>query len=200
MPSLLDAFLTFQLGHKALQRIFDLGWRVQDKADLGLPTERLMSHEIKKYIQWSEKDGGYKKLRIIPVLTVVAARPKEPIESISKKITDQMEFLAEKHREQLALTQLKINEVAHVGRYSRQPPLLYGIIIAQTMAIFVTLNSADPQAKLRHVAHVDFKEKGHAVWSGLAVAIVVVAARNYIMSIKGDLEEDDESTTDDPDA
>jgi hypothetical protein len=159
-----------------------------------------MSYEIQKYIKWSEVDGGYKKLCFIPVLTVVAARPREAIDSISKKITDQMEFLAKKHREHLTLSSPRTNEVGEVEIYSRQPPLLYGIIVAQTLAIFVTLDSSDPQAKLRHIAHVDFKEKGHAVWNGLAVALVVVVARNYMMSIKDELDEDDQDSDSDPDA
>lgn len=187
-------------GHKALQRIFELGWRVKDKADLNLPTEKFMAREIKKYIEWSEKDGGYYKLRFIPVLTVVTARPREGIESISKHITDQMDFLAEKHRETLSLPSPQKNDAGEIVLYSRTPPLLYGIIVAQTKAIFVTLDSSDPDAKLRHIAHVDLKEEGHSVWNGLAIAIVAVVARNYMMSIKDDFEEEEEYTSSDPDA
>lgn len=107
-----------------------------------------------------------------------------------------MEFLARKHRELLVLPSPRINECGETELYSKQPPLLYGIIVAQTLAIFVTLDSADPEAKLRHIAHVDLKVHGHAVWNGLAIAIVVVIARNYIMSIKDDLEEDDVESSD----
>jgi hypothetical protein len=173
---------------------------VKDKADLDLPTEKFMAREIRRYIKWSEKDGGYNKRRFIPVLTVVAARPREGIDSISKKITDQMDFLAEKHRETLALAAPRTNEVGEVEEYSRKPPLLYGIIVAQTKVIFVTLDSSDPQAKLRHIAHVDLRDQGHSVWNGLAIAIVAVVARNYLMSIKDELEEEDEDTSSDPDA
>lgn len=177
-----------------------MGLRVKEKADLGLPTEKFIGREIQKYIDWSEKDGGYNKHRFIPVLTIVTARPREAIESISKKITDQMDFLAEKHRANLVLPEQRTNEVGEVEIYSRQPPLLYGIIVAQTKTIFVTLDSSDPHAKLRHIAHVDLREEGHAVWNGLAIAIVAVIARNYMMSIKDELEKDDEDTASDLDA
>lgn len=110
-----------------------------------------------------------------------------------------MDFLAEKHRANLTLPDSRINEAGETEVYIRHPPLLYGIIVAQTKAIFVTLDSSNSNAKLRHIAHVDFKEEGHAVWNGLAVALVAVVARNYMMSIKDELE-DDEEVDDDPDA
>jgi hypothetical protein len=182
-----------------LQRLFNMGLRVESKVGNGATTEHFIAYEIKKYIQWAEKDGGYRKLRFIPILTLVAARPRESIDSISKKITDQMEFLAKKHRELLVLPAPRMNELGEIELYSKQPPLLYGIIVAQTLAIFVTLDPADPQAKLRHVAHVDFKQNGHALWSGLGVAIVVIIARNYIMSIKDEFEKDDAESEVDPD-
>lgn len=184
---------------KALQSLLSLGGRVKDKVEAGRPCERLMAKEIENYIKWSEMDGGFSNLRFIPVLTVVAARQKEAISSISKSITDQMEFLAEKHRENLILDEPQTNELGEVKIYSRKPPLLYGIIVAQTMTIFVTLDSSNPEAKIRHLAHFDFKEKGVDVWNGLAVAIIVIVARNYLMSIKDELEVDDECTSD-PDA
>ena len=191
---------TSYIGYKSLQRIFDMGMRTKEKAWFGIPTEKYMAREIRRYIKWSEKDGGYNKRRFIPVLTVVAARPRESIDSISKKITDQMDFLAERHREFLALPSPRFNEINETEQYLRKPPLLYGIIVAQTKAIFVTFDSSDPQAKLRHIAHVDLKDEGHHVWNGLAIAIVVVAARNYLMSIKDELEEETEDSSTDPDA
>jgi len=50
------------------------------------------------------------------------------------------------------------------------------------------------------VRYVDLKEEGHSVWNGLALAIIVVVARNHIMSIKDELEEEDEDIPSDPDA
>jgi hypothetical protein len=158
-----------------------------------------MAKEVESYIKWSEMDGGYNKMHFIPVLTVVAAAHREAISSISDSITEKMENLAKQHREDLKLDEPGLNEVGEIEIYSRQPPLLYGIIIAQSMAIFVTLDSADPEAKLRHVAHFDFKDKGVNVWNGVAIAIIVIVARNYMMSIKDELEPDDQVSSD-PDA
>jgi hypothetical protein len=108
-----------------------------------------------------------------------------------------MMFLAQKHREHLRiLPEGQLHEIGEVAKYRRQPPLLYGIIIAQSMVIFVTLDSANPEAKVRHLTHFDFKEKDMDVWNGFAIAFMVIAARNYIMSIKDDLEIDDTPDTD----
>lgn len=187
------------IGVKALQSLLSLGDRVTDKIQVSRPTERLMAKEVESYIKWSQMDGGYNKLHFIPVLTVVAAAHREAISSISDSITEKMENLAKQHREDLMLAEPRPNKVGRIELYSRQPPLLYGIIIAQSMAIFVTLDSANPEAKIRHVAHFDFKDKGVNVWNGLAIAIIVIVARNYMMSIKDELEADDQVSSD-PDA
>lgn len=191
--------LTLLLGVKALQSLLSLGDRVSDKIEARRSTEKLMAKEIESYIKWSEMDGGFNKLRFIPVLTVVAAAHREAISSISDSITEKMEDLAKQHREDLSLDEPRTNEIGEMELYSRQPPLLYGIIIAQSMAIFVTLDSANPEGKVRHVAHFDFKEKNVNVWNGVALAIIVIVARNYLMSIKDELEASDQVSSD-PDA
>lgn len=186
-------------GVKALQSLLSLGDRVKDKIEVRRSTERLMAKEIASYVKWSEMDGGFNKLRFIPVLTVVAAAHREVIDSISSSITEKMESLAKKHRDNLMLGEPRTNEVGEAEIYSRQPPLLYGIIVAQSMAIFVTLDSANPEAKIRHLAHFDFKDKDVNVWNGIALAIIIIVARNYLMSIKDELEADDQVSSD-PDA
>ena len=191
--------LTEIIGVKALQSLLSLGDRVNDKIDARRPTERLMAKEIENYIKWSEMDGGFNKLRFIPVLTVVAAAHREAIASISASITAKMETLAKQHRDDLMLDEPRMNEIGEVEIYSRQPPLLYGVIVAQSMAIFVTLDSQNLEGKIRHVAHFDFKDKNVNVWNGVALAIIVIVARNYLMSIKDELESDDQVSSD-PDA
>jgi hypothetical protein len=104
-----------------------------------------------------------------------------------------MMFLAQKHRENLATPSEEQNGAV---TYKRQPPLLYGIIVAQSMAIFVTLDSANPDAKVRHLTHFDFKEKDMVVWNGFAIAFIITMAKDYIISIRDDLEIDDTPDTD----
>jgi hypothetical protein len=172
--------------------------RVKEQSESEKATQYI-AKALKDYIKWSEIDGGYFKKRFIPVLTIITGKPKEPTDRISKAITDQMQFLAKKHRDFLILTEPRTNEIGKVEVYRRQPPLLYGIIVAQTIAIFVTLDSSNPEAKLRHIAHFDFKEPKMDVWNGFALAIICVVARNYMISVKDEFEEDDASSSD-PDA
>lgn len=158
---------------------------------------KLIPKEVQNYIKWSEMDGDFRKMRFIPVLAVVSARRKQTTDSLSTAITNQLMFLAQRHREHLAiLPEGQIDENGQVQKYRRQPPLLYGIIVAQTMAIFVTLDSANPEASVRHMTHFDFKDKNMDVWNGFAVAFIVTMSKNYIMSIKDELEVDDTPDTD----
>jgi hypothetical protein len=106
-----------------------------------------------------------------------------------------MMFLARKHRDNLAVPTGQTG----AGTYRRQPPLLYGIIVAQSIVIFVTLDSANPEAKVRHLTHFDFTDKRMVVWNGFAIAYIITMAKDYIISIRDDLEIDD-TPDEDPDA
>lgn len=106
-----------------------------------------------------------------------------------------MVFLAEKHREHLAnpLT----GEPGEVQTYRRQPPLLYGMILAKTIAILVTLDSANPDSTVKHLTNFDFNEKSQGVWNGFGLAMMIICARNYQLSIRDEFEE--EESEPDPD-
>ncbi len=147
-------------------------------------------------IKWTERDGGYFQKKYLPVLVVITGKPRHSTERISKEITELMQLRAKQHREYLLLSEPRTNELGEVKRYRRPPPLLYGIIVVRTIVIFVTLDSSYPEAKLRHIAHFDFKEPKVNVWNGFAVAIICVLARNYLMTIKDEFEEEIESTSD----
>jgi hypothetical protein len=83
--------------------------------------------------------------------------------------------------------------------FRRTPPVLFGVIITQHIIVFVSLDSANPEAKVRTIAHFDFSNRDMDVWNGFAVAILAVTARNYIMSHIDELEVDDREESD-PDA
>jgi hypothetical protein len=169
-----------------------LGARVREKVDAGRAPEPLVEREIKRYVQYTEKDGGYSRKRFLPVISVVKARPGQEIDSITKAITSEMTFLAEKHRENLGF---HIEGSEHDAN-KRIPPLLYGMVVARTMVIFVTLDSANPNATIRHMTHFDFAIKKMDVWNGFAIAIMAICARNYTMAIKDELEVDDDPESD----
>jgi hypothetical protein len=176
---------------RALLALHRLGLEVRMKIEVGRPVDRYIVKQITDYMKWAERDGGYRNLRFIPVLTVVAAKTTQTTSSMVASVFSEMKFLAERHREHLAaLPGSRINSYGHV-EYARPPPLLYGIVVANANVILVTLDSAGPDATLEHIQHFDLTRKAEDVWNGFAIAYTVIMARNYIMSIKDTLEEDD---------
>ncbi|POS84211.1 hypothetical protein EPUL_003617 [Erysiphe pulchra] len=176
-------------GVKALQSLLGLGARVRDNILTGAPINKLISREINHYIKWSERDGGFSRKRFLPVLTMVVARPKQSIDALSFEINRQMRFLAEKYREKFSISEgqaVVSNENATNKNYVKNLPLLYGIIVARSNVIFVTLDSAKKDAAVRHMQDFDFQEQGSDAWIGFAISIIVIVARNYLMSRKTD--------------
>ncbi|PBP18321.1 hypothetical protein BUE80_DR010791 [Diplocarpon rosae] len=175
---------------KALQALISLGVRTRDKLVVGKSPEKMIQKEIQNYIKWSEKDGGFFKRRFIPVHTIVCARSSQTAGSIGKAITSQMRFLGQRHREHLAIPGGRVNELGEVEMFSKNPPLLYGLIISQTKVILTTCVSDNPDAEVKHIELIDFTNKDMDVWNGFAIAFIIIAARNYVMSIKDELELD----------
>jgi hypothetical protein len=104
-----------------------------------------------------------------------------------------MKFLAKQHREHLSLSTPRTNELGDLEMYSRQPPLLYGFVIAgRSKVIVLTLDSADTEAVIRLITSFDLADRAQAIWNGIGIAIVVCAARQPIMAIKDELEPDSE--------
>ena len=179
-----------------------LGLRVKETLDLGKPVDHMITKEIKNYMKWAETDGGYATRRFIPVYAMVTLRRDGDIATIAAALNDQMSFLAKAHRDNLTLIDgARVNGDGNVETYTRNPPLIYGIIVAHGRLIFVALDSSNPQAKVKHIAHFNMLEKHMEVWNGFAIAILVVTIRNYMMTIIDELEEEDDAEDwQDPDA
>jgi hypothetical protein len=147
---------------------------------------------FKSYIKWCERDGGYHNKRFIPVIALVVAGHNQTTEKTIQNLTSQMGFLAEKHRENLLLPTPFTNNDGKVEIYRRRPPLLYGLLISKSNVIVVTLDSANPEATIRHIAVFDFLKRAEAMWNGLAVAIVCNAAKRSMIPYVDELEDDSE--------
>ena len=168
--------------------------------DVRKPQEHLIKKELENYVKWSEKDGGYFKKRFLPLLVIVAGHPKQPLPALSKLITDQLEFLAMRQRQALALPAAGIaTGMGEVQMFSRPPPVLYGVIISHCITVFVTLDSSKQDAKVKTIAHFDFSDKDMDVWNGFAVAILVCMVRNHLMASKNEMQDESEQEEVDPD-
>ncbi|TGO15777.1 hypothetical protein BTUL_0036g00690 [Botrytis tulipae] len=155
------------------------------------PPEAQMRQWIGKYVEWTERDGGYDKKKFIPVLCLVEGRWRAPAAETTKRLKDQMNFHAESWRRTLQRPSPIVNEFGETEIYFRRPPLIYGILYIQAKALFVTLDSSDPQAKIRDIHVCDFLDTSKHFWHAISVAIVARIAQRYMMSIVDTLEDDD---------
>ncbi|KAF7924613.1 hypothetical protein BELL_0521g00060 [Botrytis elliptica] len=155
------------------------------------PPEAQMRQWIGKYVEWTERDGGYYKKKFIPVLCLVEGRWRAPAAETTKRLKDQMNFHAESWRRTLLRPSPIVNEFGETEIYFRRPPLIYGILYIQAKALFVTLDSSDPQAKIRDIHVCDFLDTSKHFWHAISVAIVAKIAQKYMMSIVDTLEDDD---------
>lgn len=192
-----STFLLFQTNNcvaaYALKELTtSLGWRVRASHNTGYGyVEHRMAQIIQHYITWSERDGGFHKKKFVPVLCLVRGNKGASGKEVEKSLRDQMNGLARLHRQTLSRTSPFTSEMGETQIYFRRPPLIYGILCAQTKAIFVTLDSSNPEAQLKHIGHCDFMDIKMDVWNAISVAIVVSSAKHYMVSIKDQLEDDD---------
>jgi hypothetical protein len=181
-----------------LQPLLSLSLTVYEKFGAGVPEDSItmfIYREIKHYITWSQRDGGFYGRRFIPCLHVHKAKARHSSKRTGKTVSDQMRLLAQRHRKALGIYE-DANGNVRIDPNGRAPPLIYGIIVAQNKVIFMTHDSADPKAAVKHLHHFDMSDKDEGVWNGIAIALVVVAARQYNMSIRDEMEVDDDSVTD----
>lgn len=161
-------------------------------------SERRMYLVIFQFNRWVEQDGDYWKRRILPVLILPKIRAGQSAEKRVKHITDQMTFLAKRHREYLGVIEKEDGSV-ELDLNRRTPPLLYGILLIKRLVLIVTLDSADPKATIKTLRQFDLAQRTQSVWNGFGIALVCMAARNYLMAIREEFEIDDTPESD-PDA
>jgi hypothetical protein len=184
------------IASSALASLVTLGGRVRDLLRQRKPQERIIEKEINNYIKWSERDGGYAKKRFLPRICVVAGRPGQELPLVSKAIKDLMNFLAERHREALTLSEPVANADGVLERYRQLPPLLYGVIVAHCVIVMVALDPSDSLSKVKTIAHFDLSDGEMDVWNGLAIAILVCTVRNKMIEHLEEMEESDEESSD----
>lgn len=161
--------------------------------------ENIIRNALQHYINWTARDGRYYKKRFIPVIVVTPAWGIGT-DRIIHRIESQLSVLAKQHRDFLLLPEPHhVNEVGEVEMYRRQPPVLYGYLLKEGTCVIVTLNSALPAAKMNHITTLDFKQRKMGMWDAMSLAIVAIMARNYMISIKDELEDDDPPEVDDDD-
>ncbi|KAA8571111.1 hypothetical protein EYC84_000460 [Monilinia fructicola] len=169
-----------------------LGRRVHDRYHSGNGSpEHQMKIWIRKYVDYTEKEGGYHKKKFIPVLCLVQGRWKASAAETTKRLQDQMAFHAESWRRSLLRPSPILNALGETEIYFRRPPIIYGILYIQAKALFVTLDSSNPEAKIRDIHVCDFLDSSKHFWHAVSVAIVAKIAQKYMETFKDELEDDD---------
>ena len=60
-------------------------------------------------------------------------------------------------------------------------PTLYGVVVARTIMAFVTYDAALTESNVRNLALFNWRDQGQDVWNALAVALMVVQAREVLV-------------------
>ncbi|KAH8173357.1 hypothetical protein LIA77_07612 [Sarocladium implicatum] len=88
-----------------------------------------------------------------------------------------------------------------VSKYSRRPPVVWGLFIINTSAFLCTVDSAKegPEAYVSWHVEIAFSQTRQCVWHALTVALVVCLARDELMTRLQDFETLPEEVDSDPD-
>ncbi|KAK1988572.1 hypothetical protein LZ30DRAFT_776807 [Colletotrichum cereale] len=87
-------------------------------------------------------------------------------------------------------------------RYTRRPPVLYGLFIVNTSVMVLTIDSAKEgdEAYVSYQVEVGFSKRYQAVWNAITIAIVVCLARDAMIDMKEDFSHSVIDGESDPDA
>ncbi|KAA6409275.1 MAG: hypothetical protein FRX48_06828 [Lasallia pustulata] len=83
----------------------------------------------------------------------------------------------------------KVAPEDEIGRqFSHDLPTLFGIVIKHNVVAIVSYDVAVPGQEVRSIATYNLAQPGQDVWNGLAIAILVVSCRNYLMDLAAEEE------------
>ena len=185
---------------RALTKLISTGSHVRAQLVTDTAPEKPLLREIAAYHRWALADGKLQRKAYIPIVAIAAAKPKEPIESIVDRITDQLHSLCRQYRDKWRHTDC--DEEDEEQRYSHELPTLFGFVIKHSIMAIVTCDASMPSKPIRTLGTFDWQISGHDVWHSLAVAITIIRARDYLMRLdaEGELGPEGDVMESDPDA
>ena len=84
---------------KALEGLNLLAARVRDRIYYAkLPPEPIIYRQIKAYYDWSMKDAGLDSSEHIPIVSIVSARPDEPVSDVVARLTNELQERGRQYR------------------------------------------------------------------------------------------------------
>lgn len=185
---------------KALEGLNLLAARVRDRVYYAkLPPEPIIYRQIKAYYDWSMKDAGLDSSEHIPIVSIVSARPDEPVSDVVARITNELQERSRQYRTKWLEGQESTgqpnkpnntddednnNDKYETPVFEHDLPTLYGIVIKYSVLAFVTYDVANPDREVKSLALFDFQHHGQDVWHALSIAILMVRARDYLMRLR----------------
>ena len=127
-------------------------------------------------------DGRLHHKAHIPVVAIASAKPKETVESVVGRVTDQLHSLGRQYRDKWRHLECE-REGEGALRYVHALPTLTGFVVKYSVVAIVTCDSSVPGKPVRTVGTYDFKVLGQDVWNALAVSIAMIRGRNYLMQL-----------------
>lgn len=185
---------------KALEGLNLLAARVRDRVyHAKLPPEPIIHRQIKAYYDWSMKDAGLDSIEHIPIVSIVAARPDEPVSDVVARLTNELQERGRQYRTKWLEDEKSATEPNNDDDgddddddkkenpvFKRDLPTLYGIVIKYSVLAFVTYDVANPDREVKSLALFDFQHHGQDVWHALSIAILMVRARDYLMRLRNE--------------
>lgn len=132
-------------------------------------------------------DAGLSKTQHIPAIVIATAAPEESVLSLVNRVTDQLHDLGNQYRA-LWLDAERSAESVDRQYYVHDLPTLYGVVIKSSLVSFVTYDVAQIGQGVRCLGVYNFKKEGQDIWHALAVSIIFIRARNYLMELRAEEE------------
>lgn len=96
---MLILYRPYDLACKALEGLNLLAARVRDRIYYAkLPPEPIIYRQIKAYYDWSMKDAGLDSSEHIPIVSIVSARPDEPVSDVVARLTNELQERGRQYR------------------------------------------------------------------------------------------------------
>lgn len=158
------------------------------------------------------KDAGLDSSEHIPIVSIVSARPDEPVSDVVARLTNELQERSRQYRTKWLESKESTGQPNKPnntddddeddddddgGKYDnnnndrnespvfeRDLPTLYGIVIKYSVLAFVTYDVANPDREVKSLALFDFQHHGQDVWNALSIAILMVRARDYLMRLR----------------
>lgn len=161
------------------------------------PEETIRKH-LETYYRWSMADAGLQHIQHIPVISIATAAPNESTASVLNRLNDQLHTAAEKYYS-LWIDEDATNDIELC--YFHDLPTLYGVLITRSVVAILTHDTIHPGEAARFLARCDFQNEDTDGWMALALSVLFIRARNYLMELEeqGELGPEIEHVTDDPD-